>query len=143
MADSWSVADASPGAIGDVAPPEGQPYANWALANIPAGTASEKLADPDHDGVPNLAEYALGTNPVVAEAAPLLPFEVADGNRTVSYVPNAGAVEASVSVEISSDRQTWTALESGPADGNGVVRATLPAGNLEMPPDHCRLQGQN
>lgn len=47
---------------GDVTPPSGFPA--WQTAQFPGGgTSALPNGDPDHDGIPNLVEYALSRNP--------------------------------------------------------------------------------
>jgi len=60
-------------------PPAGPNFATWAAGletahSLPAGTISNPNGDPDHDGRPNLIEYAFGASPVAGnDSAPRLP----------------------------------------------------------------------
>ena len=48
-------------------------YAVWAAAHNLTGPNSDPAADPDHDGVPNLTEFAYNMDPNVADPFPLKP----------------------------------------------------------------------
>jgi hypothetical protein len=49
------------------------PYTTWAASNNLVGGDTAPAADPDHDGVSNLLEFAYNMNPNVADAAPVSP----------------------------------------------------------------------
>jgi hypothetical protein len=68
-------------------------------------------ADPDHDGIVNAAEYALGLLPKTPDSNPL-HAEVINGVLQVSYPCNALASGVTVTPEISDDLSVWN---SGPA----------------------------
>ena len=74
-----------------------------------ANTAiSGDAADPDRDGVPNLAEYKFHRQPRVNESAPLLqPSRLANGRLQLVFVRDRFATDAPMSYEISSDLKTW------------------------------------
>lgn len=96
------------------------------------------LADPDHDGMCNLAEFATQSDPATTSSLPLAP--VADAaTPTIEYVQRSGgtgthgidyaAAGVATMVEVSSDNLTWhsgpTFIEpEGPATdlGSGLER---------------------
>ena len=69
---------------GDTTPPTG--FATWQTAQFPGGGASSlPQGDPDHDGIPNLIEYALNRNPSAnggSDGAPGSGHAVFDSVRT-------------------------------------------------------------
>lgn len=74
-----------------------QPYLDW------ASTAGGFTANPDGDGLPNLAEFVLGTTPTVANS----PF-VFESDRRMHFATSlAGQKFASLTVEESSTLAAW------------------------------------
>lgn len=78
----------------------------------------DTLGDPDGDGVPNLAEYAQGLDPLRGDQASLLPFASTAESGPSRFLslsfrrllsPPPGLT---YSVEESSDLATWTPLDS-------------------------------
>lgn len=95
------------------------------------------LADPDHDGIPNLAEYSSGSDPKVANVSrlPQIGQTTVNGSSylTISYrmltAANAGITYV---VEESSNLTSWTPIDmatnlvSGPTDqGDGTAIVTF------------------
>ena len=80
-----------------------------------SGTNSTQTADPDHDGRPNLLEYALNTPPNSGSgnAMPSATNEVksADGKTYLvfRYDRRRGALDLNYSLEFSTDLATWSA----------------------------------
>ncbi|MBK1882913.1 hypothetical protein JIN85_10830 [Luteolibacter pohnpeiensis] len=74
-----------------------------------------QLADPDHDQIPNLLEYALGTDPAVAN--PPLEPGVDEATLSLTYTQNADATDISLKAQWSDDLQTWSDV--------GVIYETL------------------
>lgn len=110
-------------------------YGDWVTLRFTTAERTNALisgmaADPDLDGIPNAAEYALGLGPKLADTNPL-QAEVINGVLQVSYPRNTLASEVTVTPEISDDLSTWS---SGPAHlavlsqvnlGGGVRRVTV------------------
>jgi hypothetical protein len=87
-----------------------RPIDAWRLANFsPAELAdpaiSGDLADPDHDGLSNLLEYALGLPPKDPSGGPWVRIE--SDALTLTYTRNKAATDVSLVVEESSDLLTW------------------------------------
>ena len=79
-----------------------------ALAGLPPDQAGGDQ-DPDHDGVPNLTEYALNLDPMSGFGSepgpqPLLPrFGFKNGSWTFTYRRNLNAADCSFAIEYQSD----------------------------------------
>ena len=68
--------------------------------------AASDLADWDHDGVPNLLEYALGMDGKTEDRNSLPKALTINNHLALSYVPSA--TDVTYSVESSTDLITWT-----------------------------------
>ena len=94
------------------------------------GTAAND-ADPDADGVINLLEYALGTNPTSA-ASVTLPVSQLSALNSQPFLsltfPRVADPLLTYTVQGSSDLVTWTDLwtSTGPANTAGPVTVTDP-----------------
>lgn len=94
-----------------------------------ASTANGPVGDLDGDGVSNLLEYALNTDPRAAATSPVQGIsatKVADGLKylQVSYPRRIGAVDVAYTVEVSDDLALWTS----PGTSFETV-GTVPAGD--------------
>jgi hypothetical protein len=90
----------------------GLPLANWETqqftsAQISSGAAAD-LADPDEDGLTNLSEYALGTNPL--SHTPFLISHLDETGLWMSFDRPKGLPDVIYHAESSLDLATWTPL---------------------------------
>jgi fibronectin-binding autotransporter adhesin len=88
-------------------------FNNWVAEafseeQIAAGESAPD-ADPDHDGLSNLAEYALDTLPYRWNSLP--PVEVGPTSMTMTFLRPAGVRDVTYRVESSSDFINWQPLE--------------------------------
>ena len=81
--------------------------ANFSPAQISAGEA-EPDADPDHDGLSNLAEYALGGQPYAYTAQPAAA--VTGTSLTLTFQRPAASSDITYHAEAGGDLATWTEL---------------------------------
>ncbi len=120
-------AQGTPGIIGNAAPTE-DGFTDWVSTYF---TEDERAnpgitgpaSDPDADALPNLVEYALGTDPSVSQPSPLTVHADADGFM-VHYPMNSAATDLRLRPEISDDLQSWqdatalgTPIDAAPHSG--------------------------
>ena len=120
-----------------------QPFFDW-LARIGIGGKSYR-ADSDGDGLPQLAEYAFGLNPNVADASLLAvslggPVAGISGTVSVRMTPRAARAHyVTVRVQYSEDGIAWRRVpaERVLANADGSVTAVIPP---TVGPVHLRLR---
>lgn len=96
-------------------------YANWAAAY--PGTGSQSV-DTDLDGLLNLMEFALGSNPLQSSTAALPQPGQSDGYATITFTYPPWTAGATRLVEFSTDLLTWQ------ESGHPVSRVVNPDGTL-------------
>jgi hypothetical protein len=102
-----------------------------ANASVPAGMRAA-ADDPDGDGVPNLLEYALGTDPNSAASFALPAVSRLTGpSSLLTLTYKRAASDLSYSVETSAnlaDPASWTAVgvDQGTPAGDGTTTASVP-----------------
>ena len=108
-------------------------FANWMSTNYPGLVSPDNQpgADPDHDGLTNLVEYALNTNPTTSSQPPgtrvgsLLTFTkgtMAKADSNITY-----------SIEESTDLVTWGPATLGTAvNGADTITYTFPSGQTKV-----------
>jgi hypothetical protein len=134
VATDWSLSAGSP-ANGTVTLQD-KPYDAWRFARFSGGQLSEpatagETADPDGDGLPNLLEYALGGEPLAADASAHQPTATTtpDGHLTLAYLQPAARTDLAYAVEWTSDlaAASW---QSGAGVVTEISRVTTGGGEL-------------
>ena len=109
-----------------------QPYDQWRInrfgTNVNNPTIAGDTADPDHDGLINLIEYAFNRNPNVAETNRSVNFAVENisgGNCfTFTYTRRKSPTDVVIAEQVSTDLVNWniglTTAMQVTDDGNGV-----------------------
>ncbi len=108
-------------------------YAAWATGN--SLTDPGATADGDHDGLTDLVEYGLGTNPAVASVAqlplqgsqPVNVGNVVSDYLTLTYTRAIGRDDVAYAVEATTDLGAWVpaVIVGAPAfNGNGTETVT-------------------
>lgn len=110
---NWLAATGSPGEG-----PPGLTYADWATNN----GITNALLDDDGDGISNLEEYALGTDPSALNSGSIL--KVTRGNNTLraSYAINSDRPDVEYLLESSPDLINWTEVNSPPISKTGKMQ---------------------
>ena len=88
-----------------------RPINAWLRANFTAAeqtnaTVSGDAADADHDGLPNLMEYALGLSPKIPNANPFQPA-VTNGQFQLTWSQSLAATDVALTAEWSPDLKNW------------------------------------
>ncbi|MCC5790855.1 MAG: S8 family serine peptidase [Opitutales bacterium] len=93
------------------------PLEQWRIDNFgtddPTGIVAD-LADPDGDGIPNLLEYALGGDPLVANPAIRPTLVVDEGLTQFSFF--RAVADLDYHVEYSFDLNSWSLWETNPGN---------------------------
>ena len=79
----------------------------FTASELAADEISGSLADPDHDGIPNLLCYAFNSNPKAADRSVLPRVAVENGYLTLTYNVNPDATDLAYIVEVSTDCVSW------------------------------------
>jgi hypothetical protein len=107
-------------------------YEVWQLANFPGSPPLSGFADDfDGDGIPNLGEYATGTDPRDGGDRADLAITLAGGYFTLSIPKAAGVTDVNLRVESSTDLAAWSAGGTTLVEDSAsrrVVRLTAPVG---------------
>ncbi len=97
-------------AWGNIAP---TPYNLWQQANL--GGITTGTGDPDNDGLPDLMEYATGTNPNIPNPTGITPTPTG-----FTFTRNPAATDVTLNIEATSDlvAGNWTNLATKVGPGN-------------------------
>ena len=91
---------------------------------------SGSSADPDHDGIPNLLEYAFGLNPLAADRSglPVVGTATSGGSQylTITYTQQAQSGDLTYNVQASTDMVNWTTITPTLSVNGNTVTATDP-----------------
>jgi hypothetical protein len=104
------------------------------------GSNADLLYDYDRDGLSNLMEYAMSSNPTIADVSglPVASIKNYGGSNYLSmtFHRSSAATDLTYAVQASSDLVTWTsiAISAGgaPTSGVGFVSETGAAPNLTV-----------
>ena len=87
------------------------PYATWQGSKFTVDDIATGLTTPtadfDHDGLPNLVEYAFGTNPKATNTSPVT-VNVVGNKLQVTFPCNASCTDITYTVQASSNLTAWT-----------------------------------
>ena len=106
-------------------------FTNFLSGHNLTGANAATTADPDGDGISNLLEYVLGSDPTVANRAvlPTSSVTTVSGQSALVFVYNVNAAATAVvgvSVEYSSDLTNWTTAANG-TNGIAIVTTAVDA----------------
>ena len=119
-----------------------EPSLNWKAFHFGNNATNSAIAgdfaDPDGDGILNLLEYALGSDPNMAGAGNSLSALVVGGHSRISFNRNASAMDLTYVLETSSDQNGWSAAltytaASGWLSSGGASASEAPP--TAAPPD--------
>jgi len=123
----------------DVAIASSSPYDAWAANSgqgLTVGVNSGPMDDPDHDGIPNLLEFALGGKPMVASRT-ILPKLTRSGNSWFYEYDRSNLSQPPAiiqEVEYGNNLTGWTSIAI-PLAGSGPDVAITPG----SPSDHVKV----
>ena len=94
----------------------GDGFSSWIIQTPGTGALTDALDDPDHDGIPNLMEYALGGNPVSGQSGVLPDVSSSDfgGAKYLTITFDRARSDVNYIVEVSPDLVQWTEIAFAP-----------------------------
>jgi hypothetical protein len=117
------------------------PFQLWAASQGLSGLSAEPTADPDQDGLANLAEFALASLPMSSTPVNVpYPSRNGAGERMFSFF--RARSDVTYFVEWSSDLITWPPAHRINASGAAGVLVTVPDPSLAEGPRFVRLRVQ-
>ncbi len=128
------------GVLDSDGPPFGS-YGEWQNYWFTSSEASDPAlggasADFDHDGLPNLLEYALNLDPKKPQGAAISSPQIANGSLILTYTKIIDASDLTYTIDETSDFISWTPSdvtnEILADDGRiQIIKATVPIGNAQ------------
>ncbi len=111
------------------------PLGTWKLQHLGSSAAPDD-GDPDHDGLANLLEYALGTLPRLPDPSAQPPARIADDFLRLTVPRDPARHDVTLTVEATSDLAgPWTPLATStggaPFDGPGYLAGETPGSSLK------------
>ena len=94
-------------------PVDGWRFLNFTANELVDPSIGGDAADPNHNGLPNLVEYALGLSPLRKPVTNLPCARIQNGFLTLTYTRAKAATDIALLVEQSNDLATW---RTGPPD---------------------------
>ena len=147
---NWSISATTGGTPGAADTSYSMGYDLWENTAFPTltGAANMRSADPDLDGLLNLVEYAVNSNPLDGKQANLPQASVVtvagENHYALSFRRWKNAVDITYGPEISTDAQTWFPLTTphGPVvdHGDGTETVTFRAGTPRTAREFVRLR---
>lgn len=141
--------DGTPGAV-DADPPVTNEldYAAWTEEVFTAeeqadANISGPLADPDRDGLANIAEFAFGFRAMDADGPAVTSLNRGEDSIAVTIQRNTLAKDVRITLEVSNDLQVWepvTAVETGVTNAGGNRETVTLTGSLAGNPGFARLR---
>jgi hypothetical protein len=141
---SFSADDAAPALFGSVTSQAlrlqsaGLSLAAWRAQAFPVGTPAAQTADeadPDGDRMSNLAEYALGSDPL-APGVPEIGVRQSEANLVLEYPARTDRPDVILRWRRSQDLVNWTPLEL--SDALAAQDGPVQRRRLEVPPESTR-----
>ena len=140
-AANWAASAAvngTPGAGSDgggpIDPPVNGGLSDWLADQFsPADQANPAIsgpaADADGDGLPTLAEYLLGGNPLATDADKVPVATIDENALTLTYTRRQDLTDVTTQVELSGDLQTWQTMDASDVsvtpNGDGTEKVVV------------------
>lgn len=110
------------------------PLAAWKIQHLGSSTAPDD-GDPDHDGLPNVVEYALGKIPTLPDAAGQPAASLAANFIRLTVPRDPARDDIVMIVEATSDLSNWTPLalsiNGSPFTGPGYLSGETPGSGVK------------
>ncbi len=113
-----------------------EPFDAWRYARFGGSTDTAivgETADPDGDGIPNLLEYAFGTDPAAPTPPSALPVvSTVSARPALTFTATKAAIDVQFVVEVSPDLASWQTGATYAVDAAGnLSRVAGPGGSAQ------------